>query len=64
MFRTNILSMFFLTKAALAHMKEGASIVNSASVTAYRGTPRLVDYASAKVAIVTFTRSLAKQLAD
>lgn len=60
-YRTNILSMFALTKFALAHMKRGASIVNSASVAAYMGNPQLVDYSSTKGAIVTFTRSLAQQ---
>lgn len=61
-FRTNIFSMFFLTKAALAHMSEGASIVNTSSVTAYRGNPQLIDYSSTKGAIVAFTRSLAQSL--
>lgn len=62
-FRTNILSMFAMTKFALQHMKRGASIVNSASVAAYMGNPQLVDYSSTKGAIVTFTRSLAQQQA-
>jgi len=63
-FRTNVFSMFHLTKAALKHLKPGASIVNTASVTAYRGSPGLVDYSATKGAIVSFTRSLALQLAD
>jgi NAD(P)-dependent dehydrogenase (short-subunit alcohol dehydrogenase family) len=62
-FRTNIFSMFFLTKAALPHMKEGGAIVNTTSVTAYRGSPHLLDYSSTKGAIVSLTRSLAKNLA-
>jgi NAD(P)-dependent dehydrogenase (short-subunit alcohol dehydrogenase family) len=62
-FRTNIFSMFFLTQAALPHMKEGCAIVNTTSVTAYRGSPQLIDYSSTKGAIVAFTRSLSKNLA-
>jgi NAD(P)-dependent dehydrogenase (short-subunit alcohol dehydrogenase family) len=63
-FRTNIFGMFHLTQAALPHLKDGAAIVNSTSVTAFRGSAGLVDYASTKGAIVAFTRSLALQLAD
>jgi len=63
-FRTNVFAMFHLTRAALPHLGEGAAIVNSSSVTAYRGSPGLVDYAASKGAIVAFTRSLAKQLAE
>lgn len=62
-FRTNILSMFAMTKYALPHMKRGSSIVNSCSVAAYMGNPQLVDYSSTKGAIATFTRSLAQQQA-
>lgn len=58
-FRTNILSQFYLTKPAIAHLTNGGSIVNNASVNAYRGSPQLVDYSSTKDAIVAFTRSLA-----
>ncbi len=63
-FRTNIYGYFFMAQAALKHMKEGASIVNTTSVTAYRGSPALVDYSATKGAIVAFTRSLSGQLAD
>lgn len=62
-YRSNILSMFFLAKAALPHMKQGSSIINTSSVTAYRGSPHLLDYSSTKGAIVSFTRSLSGQLA-
>jgi NAD(P)-dependent dehydrogenase (short-subunit alcohol dehydrogenase family) len=61
-FRTNIFGQFFLTRAALPEMPEGAAIINTASVTAYHGNPQLLDYASTKGAIVAFTRSLSKQL--
>jgi len=61
-FRVNIFSMFFAVKAALPHLKEGARIINSTSVTAYRGSPHLLDYSSTKGAIVAFTRSLSQQL--
>lgn len=62
-FRTNILSMFAMTKYALPHMKRGSAVINSCSVAGYMGNPKLVDYASTKGAIATFTRSLAAQQA-
>jgi NAD(P)-dependent dehydrogenase (short-subunit alcohol dehydrogenase family) len=63
-FRSNIFSYFFLTKAVLPHLREGAAIINTSSVTAYRGSAQLLDYSSTKGAIVAFTRSLALALAD
>jgi NAD(P)-dependent dehydrogenase (short-subunit alcohol dehydrogenase family) len=63
-FRTNIFGYFFMAQAALKYMKEGASIVNTTSVTAYKGNPQLVDYSSTKGAIVAFTRALSGQLAE
>ena len=63
-FRTNFYGYVFMTQAALPHLKEGSAIVNTASITAYRGHPTLVDYASTKGAVVAFTRSLSNQLAD
>jgi NAD(P)-dependent dehydrogenase (short-subunit alcohol dehydrogenase family) len=63
-FRTNIFACFYLTQAALEHMGEGARIINTASVTAYKGKKELIDYASTKGAIVALTRSLSQSLAE
>ena len=63
-FRTNVFGYFFLTKMALRHMKEGAAIVNTTSITAYKGNKMLIDYASTRGAIVAFTRSLSQALVD
>lgn len=63
-FSTNIFSMFWITKTALPFMAKGAAVINTASVTAYRGSGGLIDYASTKGAIVSFTRSLSANLVD
>ncbi len=63
-FRTNILSMFWITKAALPHIPDGGAVINTTSVTAYHGSPTQIDYASTKGAIVAFTRSLAVHLLE
>lgn len=60
-FRTNVFAMFYLSKAALAHIPEGGSIINVASVQAYKPEPMLLAYASTKGAIVTFTKALAQE---
>ena len=63
-FRTNIFAMFYLTKAALKHLGSGSTIVNTSSVTAFKGSPQLLDYSATKGAIVAFTRSLSQGLAE
>lgn len=63
-FRTNIFSFFFVTQEALKHLNKGDSIINSTSVTSFRGSDHLIDYSATKGAITTFTRSLSKNLAS
>ncbi|MEG9327864.1 SDR family oxidoreductase [Salinimicrobium catena] len=63
-FETNIFPYFFTVNEALKHLKEGDTIINTTSVTAYRGSEHLLDYSSTKGAITSFTRSLSKMLAD
>jgi NAD(P)-dependent dehydrogenase (short-subunit alcohol dehydrogenase family) len=63
-FSNNVFSYFWVTKYALAHMKEGGSIINTSSVTAYRGSAKLIDYSATKGAIISFTRSLAQSLVE
>lgn len=63
-FETNIFSMFYLTQAAVPHLQKGDSIINTSSVTAYRGSAGLIDYSATKGAITSFTRSLSQNLAE
>ncbi|MBM7112004.1 SDR family oxidoreductase [Archangium primigenium] len=62
--KTNLYAMFWITKAAVPHLPAGAAIINTASVQGYAPSPQLLDYATTKGAIVTFSKALAKQLAD
>lgn len=63
-FQTNIFGMFYLTRSALPHMKENSVIINTSSITAYKGNATLLDYSATKGAITSFTRSLSINLAD
>ena len=63
-FATNVFAMFWITKAAVPHLPEGASIINTTSIQSYQPSPGLLDYASTKGAITAFTKSLAKMLAE
>lgn len=62
-FRTNVLALFWLCKAAAPHMKPGGSIINTASIEAYQPKPSLLHYATSKGAVVTFTKGLAQEMA-
>ncbi len=63
-FYTNVFSYFWVTKYAMPYMKEGSVIINTSSVTAFRGSAKLIDYSATKGAIMGFTRSLAQNLVD
>jgi NAD(P)-dependent dehydrogenase (short-subunit alcohol dehydrogenase family) len=62
--KTNLYAMFWLSKAAVAHMQPGSTIINTASIQAYQSSPNLLDYATTKAGIVAFTKALAADLAE
>lgn len=62
--KTNVYALFWLTKAALAHLGEGASIINTTSIQAFQPSPQLIDYAATKAVILNFTKALAQQVAE
>ncbi|MEE3622603.1 SDR family oxidoreductase [Nitrospirillum sp. BR 11752] len=63
-FRTNVFGYFFMSKMALQHMPRGGAIVNTTSVTAYKGSPHLLDYSATRGAVLAFTRSLSQLLVE
>lgn len=63
-FRSNVFSYFYLTKAALPHLREGAAIINTTSITAYKGHRTLIDYSATRGAIVSFTRTMSQALVE
>ena len=63
-FRTNVFAMLYLTRSALPHLKEGSCVINTTSITAFRGHPKLIDYSSTKGAVAAFTRALSINLAE
>jgi NAD(P)-dependent dehydrogenase (short-subunit alcohol dehydrogenase family) len=63
-FRTNVFAQFFTVEEALKHLKSGSTIINIASITAYEGSPKLIDYSSTKGALISFTRALSNAIVD